>query len=262
MTVALRSFDKTLGKRAAVALAATLACAAASAADLPDFTLDPAGAGMTGTSITADNLLISDFATVTLSGSSFSETGTLYVTGAQLDGTQLTGASLGGLGTSYGLYFEYSGSGTLSAAGNPATDFTNGTFDSLSFTLYGYDGTTPSAQYELGTGSLLYGTVSTSPDGSGGFSPGANVKASFTAGADAGSFYVSPMPFYDLALSSFTNTPSQVTQTATGFTITAGGGTVNFASAVPEPETYAMIFAGLGALGFLSRRRGGGSDNG
>jgi hypothetical protein len=32
------------------------------------------------------------------------------------------------------------------------------------------------------------------------------------------------------------------------------GGNV-YATPVPEPETYAMMLAGLGALGFLARRR-------
>ncbi|MDP1573390.1 MAG: FxDxF family PEP-CTERM protein [Coxiellaceae bacterium] len=29
----------------------------------------------------------------------------------------------------------------------------------------------------------------------------------------------------------------------------------NLVSAVPEPETYAMLLAGLGLLGFMARRR-------
>ena len=30
---------------------------------------------------------------------------------------------------------------------------------------------------------------------------------------------------------------------------------VNFAAAIPEPETYAMMLAGLGLLGIAARRR-------
>ena len=43
-------------------------------------------------------------------------------------------------------------------------------------------------------------------------------------------------------------------------TITAGGSPISVTpqanvTAVPEPETYAMLLAGLGAVGFMSRRR-------
>ena len=33
------------------------------------------------------------------------------------------------------------------------------------------------------------------------------------------------------------------------------GGAVSLAAPVPEPETYGMMLAGLGVLGFLARRR-------
>jgi hypothetical protein len=33
------------------------------------------------------------------------------------------------------------------------------------------------------------------------------------------------------------------------------GSTVTITAAVPEPSTYAMLFAGLAAVGFVARRR-------
>jgi hypothetical protein len=63
---------------------------------------------------------------------------------------------------------------------------------------------------------------------------------------------------YTLSFSAFTNTTK--TNLFTGSSTTKYGGTGAFAtqiqvSAVPEPETYAMILAGLGIVGFMSRRR-------
>jgi prolyl-tRNA synthetase len=40
-----------------------------------------------------------------------------------------------------------------------------------------------------------------------------------------------------------------------GFRITQGGGTFNFIPQVPEPETYALMLAGLGVIGLVARRR-------
>ncbi|MEY2653839.1 MAG: hypothetical protein RLZZ524_867, partial [Pseudomonadota bacterium] len=42
---------------------------------------------------------------------------------------------------------------------------------------------------------------------------------------------------------------------STDATQTALIDSVSITTAVPEPETYAMMLAGLGAIGFLSRRR-------
>jgi len=60
-------------------------------------------------------------------------------------------------------------------------------------------------------------------------------------------------------VSSFINSPSEISPVgagfASGFRITQGRGSVNFTAPIPEPETYALLLAGLGAVGWVARRR-------
>lgn len=63
---------------------------------------------------------------------------------------------------------------------------------------------------------------------------------------------------YTLSWEAFANTTT--TNLISGASSTVYGGTGKFStqviiSSVPEPETYAMILAGLGIVGFMSRRR-------
>lgn len=266
MIYGVRFARSTLLRRTAVALAVAACSAAASAQALPPFTFNPGAAGLNGATFSADNFQISDYATVTLSGSTFTETGYLAV-GQFQSGAAFINPT--GLNSTYGLYFQFNGSGTVNA-GNPATTPTTGTFNTLNYTLYGYNGTasfgfagntpteTATGEIVLATGSLLPGSfISTAPDAAGSFFANAGAKLSFNVAPGAAGFFQSPNPFYNMAMTSFTNTPSQIQAFDGGFRIRQGGGSVNFVSTVPEPETYALLLAGLGVVGFVARRRRG-----
>jgi hypothetical protein len=259
------------------ALQRTLVCAALAAAyssswALPVFTLNPTVLG--GTSqVTADNILLSDFSNVTFTGATtFSERGYLSVTGFQLGGSNI--ANDGGLNSAYSLYFRIDATGH-ETSGNSSTNLqttpTFGVFDTLTYTLFGatgnttfgFTGNTPTATgaapVTLATGTLAgnINSVFTVPaSGGAGFSPGANAQVSFLTAVAP--FFVSPVPFYNMAFTSFVNsatTVSTATGGVNGFNITNGGGSLNFAAPIPEPETYALMLAGLGVVGWVARRR-------
>ena len=250
-----------LFQRTAVALGMLVACASASA--LPQFTLDPSAAGLAGAVFTGDNILISNYATVTFDGfGGFTDTGFLSVSAMQLGGQTFTPV---GLNSAYGLYFAFSGAGTTTG-GNPTTGPTSATFTSLTYTLYGYNGSasfgfagntpteTAANEVTLATGSLIFGSAGTIPS-PGGFTAFASVKADFVVDPTQQAFFF-PNPFYDLAFAAFINTPNQVEPFGNGFRVRQGGGAINFAmTPIPEPETYALMLAGLAAVGFVAGRR-------
>jgi hypothetical protein len=257
-------------------LGATLAVASSSSFALPTFTWVPAAATppLVGAPVTADNIIISDFSTVRFtSPTTFSDAGYLAVQSFEMGGTTVVA---GGLNSTYGLYFQFSGTGTVSG-GNPAVSPTSGTFSSLTYTLFGYNGPAATFGFDgsdnptvtgavgavaLATGSLLAGpnqsSVGSFPQ-TPSFTSFAGANLSFTPTAAGGSFFASPSSFYKVAVSSFINSPTQVSPVAAGFAsgfrIAQGGGSVNFATPIPEPETYALVLAGLGAVGWMVRRR-------
>jgi hypothetical protein len=254
--------NRTIVHRAVIALALGASCAAASAA-LPPFTFDPGAVGLSGGSFTADDVLITDYSTTTISGTSFSETGFLSLSTFDLGGTALTPT---GLNSTYGLYIAFSGAGTTTT-GNPATTATSGTFKSLTYTLYGYNGaatfgitgnvptTSAASPIDLGSGSLIQGTVLTAP-APGGFVPAAFATLTFTPNTANAGFFAAPSPFYSSALSSFLDFgQGEVQPFVGGFNVSGGGGSFNFVSSVPEPQTYELMFGGLALMAFVASRR-------
>jgi hypothetical protein len=252
-------------------LSVALAAAYSSSWALSVFTLTPSAVGLNGAPVTADNIILSDFSSVTFTGATtFTERGYLSITDFQLGGSNVVA---GGLNSTYSLYFDFSATGHITSANtNPLTGTTSGVLDTLSYSLIGASGNStfsvagnnPSvsnsgATQVLGTGTLLDGVVVSVPQG-GSFVPSAAATVSFAVAAGKGGFF-SPQPFYDMAFTAFTNAISTVTpfgtpgQAGSGFTINNGGGNLNFAAPIPEPETYALMLAGLGAMGFVAKRR-------
>jgi hypothetical protein len=264
MTLTSRTSLPLLLRQTAMAAATTAVCASTSAA-LPLFTLDPGAAGLEGASFTGDNILISDYSVVKSDGvGGFTDTGYLSVSAIQLGGSTFTPV---GLGSDYGLYFAFTAVGTTSTD-NALLVPTVGNLTSLTYTLYGYNGTanfgfsgnTPTetavGEVALASGNLLTGNVVSIPTGDGlTFTPSAAANVTFATAVSEDAFFVSPAPFHNLAFAAFTNTTTQVEAFEGGFRIRQGGGAVNFASAVPEPETYAMLLGGLAAIVFVAKRR-------
>ena len=156
---------------------------------------------------------------------------------------------MGGLNSTYSLYFHFTGDGIV-----------NGPFTALNYQLIGTN-SVPTfgpggaisgavAPVQLASGSLIAGSTGTING-----LPGAGATVTFNAAASP--FYVTPpsASFYNMALTSFINAEGTVTPTANGFMIDNGGGSLHFAPQIPEPETYALMMAGLGALGFMVWRR-------
>ncbi len=245
------------GLRNVATVVATAAAVSASAASLPSFTFNPGAVGLDGGTFTADNLIISNFATVTATPAGFSESGFLSIASAQLGGAT---AATPGLNSTYGLYIAFTATGSNEFAQG---SFYGGSITSLTYTFYGYEGSgtfsptsAPAPFVTLGTGTLESGTFQGTRNASGVTSAYADLSLNFTPTPTGAAFFESPQPFFLSALASFANHSSEIANNPNGFTVSNGGGSINFVTTpVPEPETYAMLLVGLGLVGGIAARR-------
>jgi hypothetical protein len=254
----------------ALALAAAAVCTPVAA---QTFTADEGAVpGAVDNEVTADRISFNYAARIvqTLVGGAydgddpFTESGFLtkasFANGGSAVASQLNGVSPGG----YGIYGVFSITGTAAQEGAGIT----ATFASATLQLFvdpGQDttlsfvGNTATAGGTTGDDLLLanYTLEAGEAHVFGGLANGDFDTILNVALTPYGqTFFTNPSPFY--LLENFGGN----TQTITGASLTSsfvatatGAGTELFLAPIPEPETYALMLAGLGAVGFMARRR-------
>lgn len=274
-------------KRTALAVALCAGTVTAASAAVLPFTWDPSAAGVsTSGAFTANDFITSDYASISLPSNpsvpgSISESGFLLVQSFNLNGSPASTVNTTGA-AGWGMYEAFTATSHLS----PCTGGLCGAFDSISVTTFAYSTinglasvsfnaahtpviTLPTAnkRVTLATGG---GPIAVSPNTVSIIHgvPTASVDASFIPEVSASAFFVSPTSGISLDLDqAFINTIGVISTFPAKcgasralpclFEIHGGGGNGDFlvVSKVPEPASLLVLGAGLGAVGFVKRRR-------
>ena len=264
-------------RRALTACALIIAGACAPAMAQNSFTVDEGTVpGSFAELVTADRISFNYQAKIVqsndggpLNGDLFTESGFLtkasFADGGSAVPSQLNGSQAGTLENGYGIYglFDITGTASQNSTGGITATFTSATLtlyiDPDQNTTLGFAGNIAARSgvfgedYAIATYTLLVGEAHVFPSlANGDFDTILNMT--LTPAGQA--FFASPNPFY--TLENFGGN----TQTITGASFTApfvadvtGAGTELFLTPIPEPETYALMLAGLAAVGFIGRRR-------